>query len=60
VLVPSEREEEIVSVNVFKDQQRAEESNRKVTDWVAQTLSELLRPNPEFAEGQVVVYEASQ
>jgi hypothetical protein len=25
---------------------------------VAQNLQELLRPAPEFAEGQVVVYEA--
>jgi quinol monooxygenase YgiN len=60
VLVPSGREEEIVSVSVFEDQQSAEESNRKATEWVAQNLSELLRPNPEFAEGRVVVYEASQ
>ena len=60
LLVPSGREEEIVSVSVFEDQQSAEESNRKATEWVAQNLSELLRPNPEFADGQVVVYEASQ
>ena len=60
VLVPSERQEEIVSVSVFEDQQSAEESNRKATEWVAQNLSELLRPGPEFAHGQVVVYEASQ
>jgi hypothetical protein len=26
---------------------------------VVQNLSELLRPTPEFASGQVVVYEAS-
>ena len=60
VLVPSEREEEIVSVSVFEDERSAEESNRKATEWVAQNLSELLRPSPEFASGQVVVYEASQ
>jgi quinol monooxygenase YgiN len=60
ILVPSEREEDIVSVSVFEDQQSAEESNRKAAEWVAQNLSELLRPNPEFASGQVVVYEASQ
>jgi quinol monooxygenase YgiN len=60
VLVPSEREEEIVSVSVFEDQRSAEDSNRKATEWVAQNLSELLRPSPEFADGQVVVYEASQ
>ncbi len=59
VLVPSERQEEIVSVSVFEDQQSAQESNRKATEWVAQNLSELLRPGPEFADGQVVVYEAS-
>jgi quinol monooxygenase YgiN len=60
VLVPSEREEEIVSVSVFEDQQSAEESNRKATEWVAQNISELLRPTPEFAGGQIVVYEARQ
>jgi quinol monooxygenase YgiN len=60
VLVPSEREEEIVSVSVFEDQQSAEESNRKAAEWVAQNLSELLRPTPEFAGGQIVVYEAKQ
>jgi quinol monooxygenase YgiN len=58
VLVPSDREDEIVSVSVFEDQQSAEESNRKATEWVAQNLQELLRPAPEFAEGQIVVYEA--
>jgi hypothetical protein len=47
-------------VSVFEDQQSAQESNRKATEWVAQNLSELLRPNPEFADGRVVVYEASQ
>ena len=60
VLVPSEREEDIVSVSVFEDQQSAEESNSKAAEWVVQNLDELLRPSPEFASGQVVVYEASQ
>src|SRR5215211_8574688 len=60
VLVPSGREEDIVSVSVFENQQSAEESNRKAAEWVAQNLSELLWPTPEFASGQVVVYEASQ
>ena len=60
ILVPSEREEDIVSVSVFEDQQSAEESNSKAAEWVAQNLGELLRPIPEFASGQVVVYEASQ
>ena len=60
ILVPSEREEDIVSVSVFENQQSAEESNRKAADWVVQNLSELLRPTPELASGQVVVYEASQ
>jgi hypothetical protein len=59
ILVPSEREEDIVSVSVFEDQQSAEESNRKAAEWVVQNLNELLRPTPEFASGQVVVYEAS-
>ena len=60
ILLPSEREEDIVSVSVFEDQQSAEESNTKAAEWVVQNLSELLRPTPEFANGQVVVYEASQ
>jgi quinol monooxygenase YgiN len=60
ILVPSEREEDIVSVSVFEDQQSAEESNSKAAEWVAQNLGELLRPSPEFASGQVVVYEASR
>ena len=60
ILVPSEREEDIVSVSVFEDQQSAEESNTKAAEWVVQNLSELLRPTPEYASGQVVVYEASQ
>ena len=60
ILVPSEREEDIVSVSVFEDQQSAEESNTKAAEWVVQNLGELLRPTPEFASGQVVVYEASQ
>ncbi len=58
ILVPSEREQDIVSVSVFEDQQSAEESNRKAQEWVVQNLSELLRPTPELASGQVVVYEA--
>jgi quinol monooxygenase YgiN len=60
ILVPSEREDEIVSVSLFEDHQSAEESNQKAAEWVAKNLSELLWPTPEFAGGQVVVYEASQ
>jgi heme-degrading monooxygenase HmoA len=60
ILVPSEREEDIVSVSVFEDQQSAEESNSKAAEWVVQNLGELLRPSPEFASGRVVVYEASR
>jgi hypothetical protein len=55
VLTP--RQGEIVSVSVFEEQQGAEESNEKAEEWVRQNLSELL-PSPEFAEGEVVVYEA--
>ena len=55
VLAP--RQGEIVSVSVFEEQWGAEESNMKAEQWVRQNLSELL-PSPEFAEGQVVVYEA--
>ncbi len=46
-------------MSVFEDQQSAEESNREAAEWVVHNLSELLRPTPEFASGQVVVYEAS-
>jgi len=55
-LLLTPREDEIVSVSVFEDQQNAEESNRKAQEWVSQNLSELL-PDPEFADGDVVVYE---
>jgi hypothetical protein len=55
-LVLTPRENEIVSVSVFEDQHNAEESNRKAQEWVSQNLSELL-PDPEFADGEVVVYE---
>ena len=48
---------EMVSVSVFEERRGAEESNEKAEEWVSQNLSELL-PSPEFAEGQVVVYEA--
>jgi heme-degrading monooxygenase HmoA len=54
VLTP--RQGEIVSVSVFEDQRGAEESNEKAEGWVRQNLSELL-PSPEFAGGEVVVYE---
>ena len=57
VLTPSEREDELVSVSVFEDQRSAEVSNEKAEDWVKQNLSELLLL-PEFAAGEVVVYEA--
>src|SRR5918996_1643143 len=55
VLAP--RQGEIVSVSVFEEQRGAQESNLKAEEWVRQNLSELLQ-SPEFAEGQVVVYEA--
>ena len=57
VLAPSDREAELVSVSVFEDQWGAEESNEKAEDWVKQNLNELLLL-PEFAAGEVVVYEA--
>jgi heme-degrading monooxygenase HmoA len=57
VLAPSEREDELVSVSVFESQEGAEESNEKAEAWVRQNLSELLLL-PEFAAGEVVVYEA--
>ncbi|HEY0128040.1 MAG TPA: antibiotic biosynthesis monooxygenase [Rubrobacteraceae bacterium] len=55
-LLLAPRENEIVSVSVFEDQQSAEETNRKAQEWVSENLSELL-PAPEFADGNVVVYE---
>jgi Antibiotic biosynthesis monooxygenase len=55
VLTP--RQGEIVSVSVFEEQRNAEESNEKAEEWVRQNLSELL-PAPDFADGEVVVYEA--
>jgi heme-degrading monooxygenase HmoA len=60
VLIPTEREDEIVSVSVFENRESAEESNGKAAEWVAQNLGELLRPSPEFADGKVVVYEGKQ
>jgi heme-degrading monooxygenase HmoA len=54
VLTP--RQGEIVSVSVFEEQRGAEESNEKAEGWVRQNLNELL-PSPEFAGGEVVVYE---
>jgi len=57
VLAPGEREGAIVSVSVFEDQESAEVSNRKAEDWVRQNLSELV-VTPEFAAGQIVVYES--
>ncbi len=56
VLTPSDREDELVSVSVFENREGAEESNERAEGWVSQNLSELL-PDPEFAEGEVVVYE---
>lgn len=50
------RQDEIISVSVFEEQQSAEESNKKAEEWVRQNLTELL-PSPEFADGRVVVYE---
>ena len=57
VLDPGGREGAIVSVSVFEDRESAEESNRKAEDWVSQNLSELV-VSPEFAAGQIVVYES--
>ncbi len=57
ILVPSEREDELVSVSVFEDRSGAEESNERAEDWVKENLSELL-PLPEVAAGEVVVYES--
>ena len=56
-LLLTPRQDEIVAVSVFEDQQSAEESNKRAEEWVEQNLNELL-PAPEFAEGEVAVYEA--
>ena len=55
ILTP--RQGELVAVGVFEERRGAEESNEKAEEWVRQNLSELL-PSPEFADGQVVLYEA--
>ncbi len=55
-LVLTPRQDEIVSVSIFEEKRGAEESNKRAEEWVRQNLSELL-PSPEFADGQVVVYE---
>jgi hypothetical protein len=57
VLTP--RQGEIVAVGVFEERRGAEESNKKAEEWVKHNLSELL-PAPEFAGGEVVVYEAKE
>jgi len=57
VLAPADREDAIVSVSIFEDEESAEESNRKAEDWVGQNMSELV-VSPEFAAGQVVVFES--
>jgi hypothetical protein len=54
ILTP--RQGELVAVGVFEERRGAEESNEKAEEWVRQNLSELL-PAPEFAGGEVVVYE---
>ena len=56
-LIMTPRQGEIVAVGVFEERRGAEESNEKAEEWVRQNLSELL-PDPEFAGGKVVVYEA--
>ncbi len=55
VLTP--RQGEIVTVSVFEEQRSAEASNEKAEEWVRQNLNDLL-PSPEFADGEIVVYEA--
>ena len=57
ILTP--RQGEMVAVGVFEERRGAEESNEKAEEWVRQNLSELL-PAPEFAGGEVVVYETKQ
>jgi heme-degrading monooxygenase HmoA len=44
ILIPSEREEDIVSVSVFEDQQSAEESNRKAAEWRALEHTSIFEP----------------
>jgi hypothetical protein len=56
-LIMTPRQGEIVAVGVFEERGGAQESNEKAEKWVRQNLSELL-PDPEFAGGEVVVYEA--
>ena len=45
------------TVSIFEDQASAEESNRVAEQWVKENLRELLPNPPDYAAGEVVVYE---
>jgi hypothetical protein len=48
----------MVSTSVFQDKAGAEESNRKVVDWVRQNLASLLPNPPQVTSGEVVAHQA--
>ena len=45
------------TVSIFEDQASAEESNRVAEEWVNENVRELLPNPPDYAAGEVVVYE---
>ena len=45
----------ITSISLFENQTAAEESNKRMLDWIKQNLGPLLAGPPEAMEGQVMV-----
>jgi hypothetical protein len=48
----------VISTSVFQDKAGAEESNRRVVDWVRQNLAPLVPNPPQVTAGEVVVHKA--
>ena len=48
----------VISTSVFQDKAGAEESNRRVVDWVPQNLAPLVPNPPQVTAGEVVVHKA--
>ncbi len=53
-------ENEMFSVNVFKDKAGADESVRAAADWVQKNLASLISSPPEVMTGEVVVHQSKQ
>jgi hypothetical protein len=49
-----------VSISLFKERARAEESTRGAAEWVRRNLADLLRRPPEVLSGEVVVRRAAE